>query len=87
MTSSSRIVRRYAALRLADSDGSYMSVQNLRSIHSHAAKMLEVMDANTALPDWVESKISRASGQILDVFEYFQHGEEDKCSRHGETDL
>lgn len=74
MSAARRVARKYAALRLADADGSYMSVQSLRSLHDHSALLLQAVHSGTPLPDWVESKIDRAAASLLDVFEYIQHG-------------
>lgn len=63
------------SVRVGDSDGSYMSVQNLQSLHDHAAALLERVGPQTALPDWVEAKIDRAASNLLDVMEYMEHGE------------
>lgn len=62
-------------VRVGDSDGSYMSVQNLESLHDHSAALLERVGVQTALPDWVEAKIDRAASNLLDVMEYMAHGE------------
>lgn len=78
----SRVATRYIN-KVGDSDGSYMSVQSLQSLHDHAAALLEQIGPQTALPDWVESKIDRAAANLLDVVEYMAHGEggtpSDKC--------
>jgi hypothetical protein len=85
--STTRIVARYldkraslpptakGTVRVGDSDGSYMSVQNLESLRDHSAALLERVGAQTALPDWVEAKIDRAAANLLDVMEYMAHGE------------
>ena len=78
-----RIVARYldkrarvaASTKAGDADGSYMSVQNLQSLHDHSAALLERVGPQTALPDWVEAKIDRAAANLLDVIEYMEHGE------------
>ena len=77
MTPAQRIARKYAATRShkADLDGSYMTVANLRGLSEHAEELLEIIDSDTALPDWVESKIDRAAAGLLDVYEYLMHGE------------
>lgn len=67
--------RRASSAKAADSDGSYMSVQNLQSLHDHSAALLERVGPQTALPDWVEAKIDRAAASLLDVMEYMAHGE------------
>lgn len=77
MTPAQRIALRFASkqVRKADTDGSYMSVSNLRGLAEHAEELLEVIDSSTPLPDWVESKIDRAAASILDVYEYLMHGD------------
>jgi len=78
-----RLVARYldkrartaSSTKVGDSDGSYMSVQNLESLHDHSAALLERVGVQTALPDWVEAKIDRAASNLLDVMEYMAHGE------------
>jgi hypothetical protein len=71
--SSRRVAARF--LKKADSDGSYMSVQSLQSLHDHAATLLKKISPGTKLPDWVESKIDRSAAALLDVMEYMEHGE------------
>lgn len=81
--STTRIVARYldkrartaSSTKAGDSDGSYMSVQSLKSLHDHSAVLLERVGPQTALPDWVEAKIDRAAANLLDVMEYMAHGE------------
>jgi len=68
------VVARYLQKK-ADSDGSYMSVQSLQSLHDHAATLLQKIGPGTKLPDWVESKIDRSAAALLDVMEYMEHGE------------
>lgn len=72
--SSMRVAERFLQKR-ADSDGSYMSVQSLQSLHDHAATLLQKIRPGTRLPDWVESKIDRSAAALLDVMEYMEHGE------------
>ena len=52
----------------------YMSVQALESMREHAEELLQKIDSGTPLPDWVESKLARASQSLLDVYEYMAHG-------------
>lgn len=59
--------------RRADEDGSYMSVSALRAISDHAQMLLERIDEGTELPDWAESKITRANTDLTDVTEYMMH--------------
>jgi len=74
MSAKQRIVSSYLKKK-ADTDGSYMTVANLRGLHDHSAMLLEIVDSRTPLPDWVESKIDRAAASLLDVFEYMKHGD------------
>ena len=78
MTPAQRVARKYAGIlvqKVSDSDGSYMTVTNLRGLAEHAEELLEVIGSDTPLPDWVESKIDRAAAALLDVYEYLMHGE------------
>lgn len=58
----------------ADSDGNYMSVTSLEALEDHAQKLRSSIDASTPLPDWVEAKITRANADLLDVYEFVEHG-------------
>lgn len=59
----------------SEGDGeSYMSVQALRSMRDHAEDLLTRVGHNTPLPDWAESKLSRAAQTLNDVYEYMTHG-------------
>jgi 2'-5' RNA ligase len=53
---------------------SYMSVQHLRELESHARDLAGQIDQNTMLPDWVEAKITEAAVQLRNVYEYMTHG-------------
>ena len=53
---------------------SYMSVQALRSMRDHAEYLMSRVQMDTSLPDWVESKLARASQSLNDVYEYMSHG-------------
>ena len=53
---------------------SYMSVQALRSMMEHSEMLLEMIDENTPLPDWVEFKLAQSSGMLTTVLEYMKHG-------------
>ena len=69
-------------LRLGNSEGddlhpegeNYMSVQALQAMADHATYLLKKIDTSTNLPDWVESKIIKASAGLEDVMEFFAHG-------------
>ena len=52
-----------------------MSVQALQGMKDHAEELLNVITADTMLPDWAEFKIARASQSLTSVFEYMNHGE------------
>jgi hypothetical protein len=54
---------------------SYMSVQALQGMKDHAQELLNVITADTMLPDWAEFSIARASQSLTNVFEYMNHGE------------
>lgn len=60
---------------------SYMSVQALESMRDHAEELLQKIGSETPLPDWVESKLARASQSLLDVYEYMAHGHGKSASR------
>lgn len=58
-----------------EGDGeSYMSVQALQSMRDHAEDLLSRVDHGTPLPDWAESKLTRAAQSLNDVYEYMSHG-------------
>ena len=69
-----RVASRHLKAVQADSDGSYMSVTALEALQEHARKLSEQLDNNTSLPDWVEAKITRANADLLDVYEFVEHG-------------
>lgn len=60
---------------------SYMSVQALESMREHAEELLQEIESDTPLPDWVESKLARASQSLLDVYEYMAHGQGRKTAQ------
>lgn len=53
---------------------SYMSVQALQSMRDHAEGLLNQVQYNSELPDWVEAKLTRAAQSLNDVYEYMNHG-------------
>jgi len=53
---------------------SYMSVQALNSMMEHSEMLLDMIDADTPLPDWVEYKLAQSSGMLTAVLEYMKHG-------------
>lgn len=62
---------------------SYMSVQALNSMMEHSEMLLEMIDENTPLPDWVEYKLAQASGMMTAVLEYMKHGGHSKSASTG----
>lgn len=54
-----------------DSDGSYMSVGYLKALADKSDELLEYIDHDTPLPDWVEAKIGQAANAINGVRDYF----------------
>ena len=69
---------------MADSDGSYMSVGYLKALADKSEHLLDHIDNNSDLPDWVEAKISQAANAINGVHDYFEYrgddSEEDEMS-------
>lgn len=55
----------------ADEDGSYMSVQALKTLAANATKLLSLIQPDTVLPDWVESKLTRANTDLGDVAQFY----------------
>lgn len=47
---------------------SYMSYRNLYDIHKNVSEMLEMLNENETLEDWMEYKITTARNAISDVF-------------------
>jgi hypothetical protein len=61
--------------QVEEGDGeSYMSIQALQSMKDHADDLLDLLDRNTPLPDWVEAKLTEAATQLNNVYEYMTHG-------------
>jgi hypothetical protein len=54
----------------ADSDGSYMSVQHIDAMMDMLSVLKDHISSSTPLEDWVESKISHAHQNLLDVASY-----------------
>ncbi len=48
----------------------YMSIQSLKSLHLKSGELLRILNEESELPDWVESKLSRASNDLNDVHGY-----------------
>lgn len=59
-----------------DGDGEiYMSIQALKSMYLNSMILLDHLDPNSSLPDWVESKLARASSDLRDVHDYLMLNE------------
>jgi hypothetical protein len=54
-----------------DEDGSYMSVQALNTIHKNSEALMSHIQQGSVLPDWVESKLTRANTDLGDVAQFF----------------
>lgn len=60
--------------KVADQDGSYMTVQHLRELHEHSEELLGQVTPTTMLPDWAESKVTESAAGLRAVYEYMAHG-------------
>jgi len=58
----------------ADSDGNYMSVQNIQTILSAAQFLAEMIQDGDEMEDWVEDKISDARSTLSDVARFYDSG-------------
>jgi hypothetical protein len=76
-TKISLLLKKAQNLENEDRDGSYMSVTSLRALVEHCSELLEKIDNNSDLDDWVESKINGAARDILDVYEFMMHSKRD----------
>ena len=56
--------------------GNYMAVSNLRSMQTNSSDLLGMVDASTALPDWVESKLTQSASSLDDVADWMRNGGE-----------
>jgi hypothetical protein len=59
-----------------DHDGQ-MAISQLRSIVDNATKLLEMMNSETNLEPWVQSKLTKAQDYISVVHDYMTHTPED----------
>lgn len=59
-----------------DQDGE-MAISQLRSIVDNATKLLEMMNPQTNLEPWVQSKITKAQDYVSIVHDYMTHTPED----------
>lgn len=58
----------------ADSDGNYMSVQNIQTILNAANFLADMIEDGDEMEDWVEDKISVARSALSDVARYYDSG-------------
>lgn len=58
----------------ADSDGNYMSVQNLKDIHAMSGQLLQLVQPGSPMEDWVEDKISTARQILSDLQRFYSKG-------------
>ena len=60
--------------READKDGNYMSIQNLKDIHTISGELSHKIQAGDDLEDWVEDKISAARQILSDLERFYNKG-------------
>lgn len=60
--------------READKDGNYMSVQNLKDIHTISGELVQKIRAGDDMEDWVEDKISAARQILSDLERFYNKG-------------
>jgi len=65
---------RMANEMLSDSDGNYMSVQNIQTILNAAQFLSEMIQDGDEMEDWVEDKISDARSTLSDVARFYDSG-------------
>ena len=73
----SYLLKKSQHLENEDRDGSYMSVTYLKALVEQCSELLEKVDNDSDLDDWVESKINGAARDILDVYEFMMHSKHD----------
>ena len=56
--------------------GNYMAVSNLRSLQTNSTDLLDMIDAGSPLPDWVEAKLTQSATSIDDVADWMRNGGE-----------
>lgn len=59
----------------SDSDGNYMSVQNIKEIQDMANFLAQQVHNGDSMEDWVEDKISSARQMLSDLTRYYSNGE------------
>ena len=60
--------------READKDGNYMSVQNMKDIHTISGELAQKIQAGDDMEDWVEDKISAARQILSDLERFYNKG-------------
>lgn len=60
--------------READKDGNYMSIQNLKDIHTISGELSHKIQAGDDMEDWVEDKISAARQILSDLERFYNKG-------------
>lgn len=60
--------------READKDGNYMSVQNMKDIHTISGQLSQTIQAGDDMEDWVEDKISAARQILSDLERFYNKG-------------
>ena len=71
---SSKVAQRHLE---AGSDGNYMSVQNIKDIHSMSGDLMLHIHQGDELEDWVDDKISSARQEVSDVHRFYDSGQGD----------
>ena len=60
--------------READKDGNYMSIQNMKDIHTISGELAQKIQAGDDMEDWVEDKISAARQILSDLERFYNKG-------------
>ena len=60
--------------READKDGNYMSIQNMKDIHTISGELSQKIQAGDGMEDWVEDKISAARQILSDLERFYNKG-------------
>tara|TARA_Y100000593_G_C4155574_1_gene259319 strand:+ start:113 stop:433 length:321 start_codon:yes stop_codon:yes gene_type:complete len=64
----------FAEDRESDKDGNYMSVQNMKDIHTISGQLAEQIQSGDQMEDWVEDKISAARQILSDLERFYNKG-------------
>ena len=62
-------------MKKADTDGNYMSVQNIKEILSMASFLSSKIQKGDQMEDWVEDKISASRQMLNDLVRFYSKGE------------